>query len=113
MNVALQMDVEVNHTEELHAVKNLFVQRHLNIGHLCINIDTHRNQSFECNNCPKAFVSRHYLKLHIKNVHTAPRDLLCSHCGFAYRTLCTLDNHIRFKHKGGDLRKEIQRQLWA
>ena len=66
-----------------------FVRRHLSIGH----IDTHRNQSFECDKCPKAFVSRHYLKLHIKNVHTAPRDLLCPHCGHAYRTLCTLNNH--------------------
>ena len=80
-----------------------FVRRHLSIGH----IDTHRNQSFECDKCPKASVSRHYLKLHIKNVHTAPRDLLCPHCGHAYRTLCTLNNHRRFKYKGGGIQCNI------
>ena len=50
---------------------------------------------------PKIFATRHYLNLHIRNVHTEPRNLLCPHCGRAYHTSCALSNHIRFKHKGG------------
>ena len=42
------------------------------------HIDTHRNQSFECDKCSKAFVSRQYSTLHIRNVHTEPMDLQCA-----------------------------------
>ena len=46
------MDVDVDHTEDLYADEEsffsvIFVRRHLSKGYL----DTHRNQSFECDKC--------------------------------------------------------------
>lgn len=98
--------MEIDHTEEVHDEEESFIcefcsKSFKHRSSLYRHLNTHKNELFKCNQCPKIFATRHYLNLHIRNVHTEPRNLLCPHCGRAYHTSCALSYHIRFKHKGG------------
>lgn len=100
------MEIEIDHTEEVHDEEESFIcefcsKSFKHRSSLYRHLNTHKNELFKCNQCPKIFATRHYLNLHIRNVHTEPRNLLCPHCGRAYHTSCALSYHIRFKHKGG------------
>ena len=75
--------MDVDHTEKLLADEESFLsqfcsKKFKHWASLYQHIDTHRNQSFECDKCSKAFVSRQYSTLHIRNVHTEPMDLQCA-----------------------------------
>lgn len=75
-----------------------FAQSLLNTERSCIDTWMFtKNESFIWNQCPKEFATRHYLYLHIKNVH----NLICPHCGQAYHTSCALSSLIGYKHDGG------------
>ena len=61
---------------------------------------TRRCASVRCHLCGKTLASKHYLKVHIQNVHQGRKDHKCNQCGKRYTQAGDLKAHIATVHKG-------------
>lgn len=98
------MEIEIDHTEEVHDEEESFIceccsKSFKHRSSLYRHLNAHKNELFKCNQCPKIFATRHYWNLHIGNVHTEPRNLLCPHCGRAYHTSCGGSNECSISER--------------
>uniref|UniRef100_A0A336MXB8 CSON009245 protein n=1 Tax=Culicoides sonorensis TaxID=179676 RepID=A0A336MXB8_CULSO len=71
------------------------------------------NGGYECHHCPKKFINRDRIYVHLKVVHFSNKDdpnrpkFPCDICGKEYIQKSSLQKHKKFGHSGTPLPKEI------
>ncbi|XP_065086700.1 zinc finger protein 658B-like [Ochlerotatus camptorhynchus] len=80
------------------------LQRHINLQHLGLE-DTDRIQ---CPVCAKWVINKHYLKVHIRNLHSEEDlQLPCDICQLVYPTKHSLKNHMKKAHAERNLECDV------
>ncbi|CAL8354837.1 unnamed protein product [Merluccius merluccius] len=69
-----------------------------NLTQLRIHLREHKQRSFQCDQCPKSFITLQSLQVHGRR-HSGPQAHLCSQCGKRFWTRGGLENHLRL-HNG-------------